>query len=241
MSKSNHREDALRGFLDILPLMAGAAPFALFLGSLAVQKGMSPLEVTLMSISVYAGSSQFIAIDLWSTPVPVAAIVGTTLLVNLRHLLMGAALVPHVGLLGRGPRWFFISVHSDETWALSLQRVARGGALTPAYVLGMIVPFYLQWPVWTFVGALVGAQMENPATYGIDFVFPAVFITLVIGFWKASRQTLVIAVSAAVALAAHAVLEGVWYIFIAGLAGTATGAVLFRVKDEGPAEAKTWA
>jgi len=229
MKTPDSRSEALRGFIDILPLMAGAAPFALLLGSLAVQKGMSPLEVTLMSTSVYAGSSQFIAIDIWSTPVPVLAIVGTTLLVNLRHVLMGAALAPHLGKLNRWQRFFFVSIHSDETWAMALQRVSQSGqGLSPAYVLGMIVPFYLQWPVWTLVGALAGGLVEDPGVYGFDYVFPAVFITLVVGFWKASRQTLVILVSVAVAMAAYHLFEGVWYIFLAGVAGTVAGALLYK-------------
>lgn len=229
------RSEALRGFFDILPLMAGAAPFALLLGSLAVQKDLSPLEVTLMSISVYAGSSQFIAIDIWSTPVPVLAIVGTTLLVNLRHVLMGAALAPHLGQMNRWQRLFVVSIHSDETWAMSLQRVGRvEHGLTPAYALGMFVPFYLQWPIWTLVGALAGGLVEDPAVYGFDFVFPAVFITLVMGFWKVSRQTSVILISGAVALLVHHFVEGVWYIFLAGLAGTAMGALLYKPATEQP-------
>ena len=232
MQTPDARSEALRGFIDILPLMAGAAPFALLLGSLAVQKGMSPLEITVMSTSVYAGSSQFIAIDIWSTPVPVLAIVGTTLLVNLRHVLMGAALAPHLGKLNRWQRLFFVSIHSDETWAMALQRTAHTGqALSPAYVLGMIVPFYLQWPVWTLVGALAGGLVDDPGVYGFDFVFPAVFITLVMGFWKASRQTLVILVSVGTAMAAYHLFEGVWYIFLAGVAGTVTGALLYKPQN----------
>lgn len=235
MRTLDSRSQALRGFIDILPLMAGAAPFALLLGSLAVQKGLSPLEITLMSISVYAGSSQFIAIDIWSTPTPVLAIIGTTLLVNLRHILMGAALAPHLGMLSRWQRLFFVSIHSDETWALSLQRAHQTGqGLSPAYVLGMIVPFYLQWPFWTLVGALAGGLVDDPALYGFDFVFPAVFITLVMGFWKVSRQSLVILISVATAMIAYHLFEGVWYIFLAGVAGTVAGALLYKPQNASP-------
>lgn len=222
--------DTIRGLIDISPLMAGAAPFALLLGSLAVQKGLSPAEVTLMSVMVYAGSAQFIAIDIWQTPAPVLAIVGTTLLVNLRHLLMGAALAPHLGNLSPVGRFFTVSVHSDETWAMALRRAQSHGSagVTPGYIFGVFVLFYLQWPFWTFVGAMSGGLVDDPAAYGFDFVFPAVFITLVIGFWRASRQTLVVLVSLATALAVYHLVEGVWYIFVAGLAGTLTGALLYK-------------
>jgi 4-azaleucine resistance transporter AzlC len=228
--KTGFWADAIRGLIDISPLMAGAAPFALLLGSLAVQKGLSPAEVTLMSFSVYAGSAQFIAIDIWQTPVPILAIVGTTLLVNLRHLLMGAALAPHLGGLSPLGRFLTVSIHSDETWAMALRRAqAHGSAgVTPGYIFGVFVLFYLQWPFWTCVGAFTGSLFGDPATYGIDFVFPAVFITLVIGFWRASRQSLVVLVSLGTALLAYHLIEGVWYIFLAGLAGTVTGGLLYK-------------
>ena len=227
--------DAIRGLIDISPLMAGAAPFALLLGSLAVQKGLSPAEVTLMSLSVYAGSAQFIAIDIWQTPVPILAIVGTTLLVNLRHLLMGAALAPHLGGLSPLGRVLTVSVHSDETWAMALRRAQAFGSagVTPGYIFGVFVLFYLQWPFWTCIGAISGGLVADPAAFGFDFVFPAVFITLVIGFWRASRQTLVVAVSMGTALLVHHFVDGVWYIFVAGLAGTLTGGFLY--KGEAPA------
>ncbi len=228
--QSRFWRDALRGLIVISPLMAGAAPFALLLGSLAAAKGLSPLEVTLMSMSVYAGSAQFIAIEMWQTPAPVVAIVSTTLLVNLRHLLMGAALAPHLNALSSVGRFLTVSFHSDETWAMSLRRAQEYGSagVSPGYIFGVFFLFYIQWPIWTCVGALSGGLVDDPAAFGFDFVFPAVFITLVIGFWRASRQTLVIVISLITALLVHHFVEGAWYIFAAGAAGTITGAFQYK-------------
>lgn len=224
---ARRRGEALAGFLDIMPLMLGAIPFALLLGALAVQKGLSPFEVFLMSASVYAGSAQFIAIDMWTSPAPVVAIVVATLLVNARHLLMGAALKPHLGPLAPWQRWTFVAMHTDESWAVALRRAA-GPGLSPAYVFGMIVPFYLGWPFWTTIGALFGAAIDDPARYGIDFVFPAVFTVLIVGFWKGRTGAAVVAGSACAALAAHAWLPGVWYLFAGGLTGILLGALMWR-------------
>ena len=61
---------------------------------MAVAQGLSPAEATLMSVLVFAGGAQFAAIESWASPAPVAALVFGTLLINARHVLMGASLAP---------------------------------------------------------------------------------------------------------------------------------------------------
>ena len=86
--------DARDGLRDIAPVMIAAAPIGGLFGAIAASKGLSLAEVALMSTLVFAGGAQFAAIELWSYPVPVAAILFSTLLVNARHVLMGASLAP---------------------------------------------------------------------------------------------------------------------------------------------------
>lgn len=224
----NWRADATAGLIDILPLLAAACPFALLLGAVAIQKGLSPAEITLMSFVVYAGASQFIAVDLWTIPVSMGLIIGTTALVNLRHIIMGAALTPYLAGFKPWQRWAFISVHADETWAMAIRRGRSPSGLTPAYIAGMVIPFYLNWPLWTALGASLGNLVENPERYGIDFAFPAMFTVLIVGFWHGRRETFVIATSAAVAITCKLVLPGVWYIFLGGAAGILAGAMAWR-------------
>ena len=99
----------------------GLVPFALVLGALAAAKGLSPLEVMLMSGLVFAGGSQFVAVELWRDPAPLGVLALMALLVNSRHLLMGAALAP------RTPHWYgrawpALFFMADEVWALALRR-----------------------------------------------------------------------------------------------------------------------
>ncbi len=224
----NWRAEATAGLVDILPMLAAACPFSLLLGALAVQNGLSPAEITLMSFAVYAGASQFIAVDQWTVPVVAGLIIGTTALVNLRHVIMGAALTPYLSAFRPWQRWAFVSIHSDETWAMAIRRGRSPTGLTPAYIAGMAIPFYLNWPLWTALGASLGNLVEAPERYGIDFAFPAMFTVLVVGFWHGRRETMVIAVSAAVAIAAKLLLPGVWYIFLGGIAGILAGALAWR-------------
>jgi 4-azaleucine resistance transporter AzlC len=225
-----------RGFLDIAPLILGLIPFALLFGTLAAQKGLSPLEVVLMCLTVYAGGAQFVSIDVWATPVPVLAVVLATALANSRYLLMGAALRAHVRDLPWPARAWYLAIHSDETWALGLKRAAHT-PLSVGYVIGLTVIFYLNWPFWCGVGAVLGGAIEDPARFGADFMFVAMFIGLICGMWQGRGSGFAIAAAAGAAWAVHRWTDGHWYIFAGALAGMAAGALAYRpdAKKEGTA------
>src|SRR4029453_8168670 len=83
---------AQRGARRTLPIGVSVLVYGTVFGGLAAQAGLSPLEAVLMSALVFAGGAQFIALELWQAPLPIVALVLTTLVVNLRFLLMGASL-----------------------------------------------------------------------------------------------------------------------------------------------------
>ena len=86
-----------RGIAAMLPLALSAMPFGMIYGSEAMRKGLSLAETLLMSLIVFAGGSQFLAVSLWHYPVPWLGIAAAVLLVNLRHTLMAASLVSKLG------------------------------------------------------------------------------------------------------------------------------------------------
>lgn len=211
----------------MLPLLISVIPFALILGAVVADKGLSPLEMLVMSGLVFAGSAQFVATGLWQHPVPILVIVASTALINSRHLLMGAALEPHMRGFGRARSYLALFFLADEIWATALRRAADG-PLTPAYYFGLAVPFYVSWLFWTMLGTLVGGVIAHPERYGFDFAFAAVFLVILFGLWRHQRRLLPIAASAAVALAVWKLVPGVWYIFAGGLAGTGAAALTAR-------------
>lgn len=87
-------QDAWRGLAASVPVMIGFVPFALVLGAQAVQKGLSPLAVPLMTGLNFGGGSEFAAVELWTSPPHVLLLVAITFLINSRHILMGATLAP---------------------------------------------------------------------------------------------------------------------------------------------------
>ncbi|SES13832.1 AzlC family ABC transporter permease [Rhizobium sp. NFR03] len=222
MAKIRTDEDDgfLNGMRAITPLIVALIPIGLVFGSVAATKGLSPLEATLMSVLVFAGGSQFVAMDIWSHPASWSAVGAAALLVNIRHVLMSASLgrgMQGFSPTGRGVAMLFLA---DEIWAMAEVR-SRLAPLTPSFFAGLVVPFYGAWVLSTLLGATVGAFLGDPRTVGLDFAFPAVFVVLVIGFWKDRQAGFTLAASAAAALLVHRFVPGVWYIAVGAAAGLA--------------------
>lgn len=221
------------GVLAMLPVAAAAIPFAMVMGSEAIRQGLSVYEIVFMSLTVFAGSSQFIAVSLWEHPAPWASLTLAVLLVNLRHVLMAASLAPKLSEFKTSQKPVVAFLMADETWALNEQR-ATANALTPSFYFGVALCLYILWAIGTALGASLGTFIPDPKLFGFDFVFPAVFICLVIGFAQSWRAAPIIVVSAISALAAKLYLGGTFYIVIGGLAGMVTAAFLPSDEERNP-------
>lgn len=215
----------LAGLLAAAPIGVAALPIGLVFGALAVDKGLSPLEVALMSFFVFAGAAQFVAVDMWSIPAPWLLLAVTAFTVNLRHVMMGASLGRHFQNFGPVERYIYLFFMTDEVWAFSEKR-ALEQPLYPAYFAGIAALLSISWTGWTAVGAVLGTSLHKPERFGFDFIFTALFVGLVVGFWKGPRTGIVIAVSALAASIAHLTIDGPWYILIGGMAGTIAGAII---------------
>lgn len=231
-SKSGAAEEAGRvsfmlGFWHASPLIVAVIPFALLVGTLAQRAGLNHGELFLMSTTVFAGAAQFSALEMWASPLPILAIIGVAGMVNLRFLIMGAALAPKVAHIPFWYRWGFVLFLVDENWALAM-RQADLKPLTGPYLFGVTLPLFLNWQFWGLVGVSFGSFIDDPKAYGFDFMFTAIFIALLMGFYKGGQKLAPMAVSAAVSLLAFWTLPGLWYIFTGSVAGIITGALLTR-------------
>jgi 4-azaleucine resistance transporter AzlC len=218
--------------LDITPAVVAGMPFAALCGALAVAKGLSPAEVALMSLVVFAGGAQFAAIEMWTFPVPVATLVASTVLINARHVLMGASLRPKLLALRPWQRLLGCFTLADETWALA-ERRATVRPLSATYVLVMGLALWVNWVVWSFVGALLGPVLGDPRRLGADFAFTAIFIGLIVSLGRGRRSVGVVAASAVTAALARALIGSPWHVLSGALAGIVTAAVLHR-DETGP-------
>ncbi|AEF90075.1 AzlC family ABC transporter permease [Delftia sp. NA_296.1] len=220
--------EAFRGFRDAIPVMLGFVPFALVLGAQAVQKGLAPLEVPLMTGMNFGGGSEFTAIRLWTSPPHVLLIVAMSFLVNCRHILMGAALAPYLRHLPRRralPALFFMC---DESWALALADAQRSAArrVSLPYYMGVSAGLYMAWVSCTAAGAFLGPRIGDLEQYGFDMAFTAVFLVLLRGMWKGVRPCRPWLVSLLTAALVYKLVPGAWYVAAGAVSGLVCAALL---------------
>lgn len=214
----------LDGARQTIPIAIAVFAYGLVFGVLARQARLSLAEALLMSGLVFAGSAQFVALGLWSVPLPIGPIVLTTLVVNLRLLLMSAALRPWFVRLSPLAAYGSVFFMADENWALTMGQFARGGR-NGAFLLGSGLTLFAAWLGATLAGRLLGNIVRDPARWGLDFAFTAVFIALLVGLWKGRSDLLPWAIAAFVAIAGSHLLPGKWYILLGGIAGSLVGAL----------------
>ncbi|MEO6609748.1 MAG: AzlC family ABC transporter permease [Aestuariivirga sp.] len=218
------------GFADMLPMLVAYVPIAMLWGTLAAAKGFSPLEALAMSAMVYAGASQFVAIEMWRDPLPILLMVVTIFVVNLRHVLYSASIARHMDKIPSRLQPILIYVLTDEAWAL-LERRALAKPLTLGYFIGVAVPLWPTWFLSSTLGAFLGKALGDPAVIGLDFAFAAMFISILVGFWKGPRTGAVIAASAVAAILGKLFVPGAWFIMLGGITGV-IAAVLLHVESE---------
>lgn len=213
---------AWRGARASLPLFISDAAIGVVFGVLSRQAGLNLVEALLMSMLVFAGSAQFVALSLWGATLPTVTIIFTTFIINIRYLLMGSALHRWLSPLSRAQIYGSLFFLSDENWALTMRNL-EFDEQNGAFLLGSGLSLFTAWAGGTTIGQLVGAVISDPAKWGLDFAFPAVFAALLVGMWKGKSNLLPWIVAAAVALVTAYLLPGQWYIVSGGIVGSIVG------------------
>lgn len=216
------RDGFLTGIRESTPIALAVFTYGIVFGVLARQTSLGLGEAVLMSASVFAASAQFVVLDLWESPLPVVAIVLTTVAVNLRHLLMAASIQPWLKHLRSRKIYGMLYLLNDESWGLTM-RARADGENDAAFLLGSGLIVFVAWISATILGISVGGLIENPAKYGLDMAFIAVYIALLVGVWDGRGDAVPVGVAALVALVASVVVAGNWYIIIGGLMGSVAG------------------
>ena len=230
------RPDILDGLRDALPTCAAVAPFATVFGALASQAGWSPGQVLLASGTIYAGASQFVALDLWGRAVPAWTIVLTVLAVNFRHVLYSASIGRRMKRFGPLQKAGAFALLVDPTFAAAEAR-ARGPGLSPSYYFAYALALGAVWMAANAAGIAFGRLIEDPAALGLDFILPIYFLGLVVSMRRAPRFASIVLVSAATAIVVERTLGAPWHILAGGVAGMAWAALAVG-GARGPTEAR---
>ena len=231
MNKIKTNPILIQGGAAAWPICLGYLPIGLAFGVLAQKAGLTPFQVALMSLFVFAGSSQFIAVSMLAAGASFTAIVATTFMVNLRHLLMSSSLAAILGRESRLKLTFFAYGVTDESFAVNYTRLSAGEwGLDRSLVVNQTAN--LMWSVSTVAGVYFGHLIPAHAL-GIDYALTAMFICLLI-FQLKNRIAILTAVMAGLlAMVLSLIIPGNAYIVLASMLAAAIGVIIKRGSSPG--------
>lgn len=218
------RREMLGGAKATIPLIIGAIPFGIIFGTLAGPSGLSALGALAMSVFVFAGSAQFIALGLLAAGAAIPVIIATTFVVNLRHILYAANLVPKVGHLPHRWRLMMAFGLTDETFAAVSNRFLLQDNTEHAhwFYLGSWLAMYGNWVLCTALGIALGELFPDMTDWGLDFAMSVTFIGMVVPYLKSKPMWGAVIVSGVIAMATIGMPHKLG-LMVAALCGISTG------------------
>ncbi len=158
-----------------IPYAVAAVLLGVSFGVLA-EPVVGGVAAIVMSVTRFAGSAQFAAVAVLAAGGDAAAAIAAGILLNARYVPMGVALAPSLegGVLRRS---LIAQAMIDFSWAAASR---GGGRFDPAFMVGATLPSYPCWTGGTVIGVLAGDLIGDPANLGLDALFPAFFLALLV-------------------------------------------------------------
>jgi len=230
--RPGHRRTTFsRGVAAAWPICLGYLPIGLAFGVLAQKAGLSPLQIGLMSVFVFAGSSQFIAVSMLAAGASLLSIVATTFIVNLRHFLMSSALAVFLKNTDRKKLSLFAYGVTDESFAVNLSKFRdTRWDLNSALVTNQAANF--TWIITTVLGG-IGGQFIPAHAFGIDYALIGMFICLLVFQLRGFIYIITAVIAGIFAVFLSMIIPGNSYIVIASMAAAAIGVVLKKKTGRG--------
>ena len=227
-NKENWQPVIKDGMVAAWPICLGYLPIGLAFGVIAQKAGLHPLEIGLMSLFVFAGSAQFIAVSMLSSGAAIVPIVVTTFMVNLRHLLMSSSLA--VYLKGPGKGWLSLYAYgvTDESFALNLTKF-RDEDWDWRRALVVNHTANIAWIGSTIAGGYGGEFIPSGA-FGIDYALIAMFICLLVFQLRGLLYTIIAIIAGFLAVILSLMFPGNSYIIIASVIAATIGVFLRKSK-----------
>jgi len=213
------------GFLSTLPAGLSVIAYSIVLGILALEQGLSLPQLLLMDVGVFAGSAQFVMVQMWQTPLSIFSMALSAAVINLRYFVIGASLFP---LFNTEPLWRrLVMIHfvTDESWAVTMAH-SRRNPVKATFLIGGGTCIMLVGLAGTLVGYALGVVIPIFPSILSDFTFIGVFAGLALSLWRGKGDLLPWCVAAVVATLVHRLIAGNWHILIGGVVGALTGVLV---------------
>ncbi|WP_425060228.1 hypothetical protein SCACP_09020 [Sporomusa carbonis] len=218
------------GFITGIPIVIGYFPVAMAFGLLAKTVNISLLDTCLFSLIVFAGASQFMALDLIKAGIATGDIVLATFLLNLRHLMMSASLAVRFKKINKGWLPFIAFGITDESFSVAS---LKSGKLSVPFLLALQGIAYCAWVSGTFAGYLVGTALPAAVQNSLGIGLYAMFTAILVPEIKKSSNVLCLAVISGMIYATSdyfQLLPAGWSLIVSIIAASVAG--LFVLKDE---------
>ncbi len=174
------KSEFLRGIKAELPILLGVTPFGMIYGVLAVSAGLSTFDAQAMSAVVFAGSSQFMLVQLFEMGTPAIMMIVTGFVINLRHALYSASIAPYTRHLSTLWKMVLSYLLTDEAYAVTIMRYRSKDDIKNKhwFFLGAGLALWTCWQLSTAAGIFLGAQV--PPAWGLDFTLALTFIAIAV-------------------------------------------------------------
>ena len=209
-------KEAVRG---TIPVMFGYVPIGIAFGFLLTQSGYFWLYAVLMSIVIYSGATQFLAIGFFVNHAAMIEIAVTTLLLNLRHSFFGLSLIRKFSGVSRVKPYLIFAL-TDETYALLTSMDEPEQQSKARYYFFISLLNHLYWIIGTLIGALIG-QVIKTDLRGMDFALTALFVVLVIEQYRKVRSLRPFLIGSVVGIVCLASVASQYMLLVSILSGTA--------------------
>lgn len=181
-----NRKALSAAFPVTLPVLFGFVPLGIAFGLLMNAAGYNVFWATLMSLLVYAGSAQFMGVELLAATAPLPQVALMTLILNFRHLVYGLSMLEKYRGMG-GSKPYLIFALPDETYAILSSGEVPQGLEPRDYYLEVSLLNQIYWVVGTILGGILGSALPIN-TQGADFAMTALFLVIALGQWEEKKN-----------------------------------------------------
>ncbi len=215
-----------------LPICLSFFVFGIAYGVAAAELGHTPFQVAITSIFVFSGSTQFMLLDMNRQGSGLLSVALAVFFLNIRHVIMGIALLAEERGRGLGLRTASLLLMIDETWAIAMSPTAAGHNRL-LVLIGAGAGAMAGWAGGSAAGAALGTIVVAPEAVGMDFVYFSVFLFILTSIFRADKSLVPLVVAVGVAWLTREMVDGVWYVLAGGIVGALAGGILtLREREE---------
>ena len=223
----------LHGLKMSVPVMLGFIPVAIAFAIMASSAGMTRGESVAMSVMVFAGASQMMAVSMIAEGAGYIAIIFATFIMNFRHFIMSTCVFGRMKKTGTASKLLCSFGVTDESFAIFT--TTEKEKCNKWYFLGVFLGTYSSWVIGTLIGTLLNSFLPASVSNSLGIALYALFIALLVPNVKGNVRLLIVFVlTAAINTLLRLVIDSSWALVVSTLVGAGLGMLIVKDEDDTP-------